>query len=1177
MIILYKQSKKWFCLLCIALLVGSTMFNVQPVQAAKTIYYVKETGNDSFNGTSWATAFKTLQKALDKAKEGSGDEIWIAEGTYYPTKLEVRGMARSETFIMKKNVAVFGGFPANGDPTFEERDFEAYETVLSGDLSKNDHQKIYTDNAYTVVTNVYPVNKTTIIDGVTITAGRGSNFGGGVSNRGANPTIKNVVITKNSVTQDGGGMDNLQCDPILINVTFSENEATDKGGALYNTHSNPRLEGVVFSENRSSFGAGMYNNNSNPQLKSVTFMKNTATTSGGGMANVNSHPTLINTTLDDNSANISGGGMYNLTSNPILTDVSFINNQSSLTGGGLFNNNSNPTLTNVSFEENHSVDSGGAMRNYKSDPIFVGGEIIGNTSKNGGGIYNDVNSSPSLKDVWIADNEAETFGGGMYNSASTPTLEGVTFKKNHAKTSGGGMYNSASTPMLENVTFSENDSGYYGGGMYNSLSHPTLENVLFSANKSSYHGGGMFNSNSNPTLTDVEFKKNHADTAGGALRNLNSSPIITGGTISENTSDVGAGISNKTTSHPELTDVIISGNKAVDNGGGIANEESNPKLSNVIINKNESRTNGGGIYNKNSHPIVTNTTISENKASISGGGIQNYTSHPTLTNVEIKGNTSLGSGGGMSNSTSNPSLTNVTFSGNEAPNGSAMYNFEGIPTLLNVTLSGNKAAVNGAVMSNSKSHPVITNSIIWGNSSTIYNDNSSPTFIKSIIEGSGGSLNWKSVTGIDGGGNLDEDPLFVEWKNPDYAPTIEGDYRVKANSAAILESSYIGSLGTNEISVKFSSDNEIISEKLVNPNELLTPPSTPLKTAHTFMGWFKEDSLDNAWVFNEVVTEEMTLFAKWELTNHRLTFNVYDGTPVASQQIIHGQKATKPVEDPIKENYTFAGWYAEEDLKTLFDFETEITQPLTVHAKWSKNPYKVVFSVDQGTPIVEQLVKEGEKIIRPSIETEKTGYSFVGWYKEPEFVNQWDFDVDAVTDHMTLYAKWEIHTFTLSYAANDNGSIKGSANQTVNYKGNGTEVKAIPNTGYQFINWSDGSTDAIRTDILVTENLVLTANFAIATYEVTFHGYDDNGPKVVTSNHGEKITAPTNQKRLGSTFAGWYTDSSLTTPFDFSTEIKNVTTIYAKWTINTYALTYETLGNGTVSGQRSVHSARKLQ
>lgn len=54
--------------------------------------------------------------------------------------------------------------------------------------------------------------------------------------------------------------------------------------------------------------------------------------------------------------------------------------------------------------------------------------------------------------------------------------------------------------------------------------------------------------------------------------------------------------------------------------------------------------------------------------------------------------------------------------------------------------------------------------------------------------------------------------------------------------------------------------------------------------------------------------------------------------------------------------------------------------------------------------------------------------------------------------------------------------------QTVNNQGNGTAVTPMPDPGYQFVNWSDGSTANPRTDTNVTTNISVTANFAINTY-----------------------------------------------------------------------------------------------
>ncbi len=68
--------------------------------------------------------------------------------------------------------------------------------------------------------------------------------------------------------------------------------------------------------------------------------------------------------------------------------------------------------------------------------------------------------------------------------------------------------------------------------------------------------------------------------------------------------------------------------------------------------------------------------------------------------------------------------------------------------------------------------------------------------------------------------------------------------------------------------------------------------------------------------------------------------------------------------------------------------------------------------------------------------------------------------------------------FTLSYVAGSHGTISGSSTQVVLQSQNGTAVTANANSGYHFVNWSDTLTDNPRTDLNITGNITVTANFA---------------------------------------------------------------------------------------------------
>ena len=205
----------------------------------------------------------------------------------------------------------------------------------------------------------------------------------------------------------------------------------------------------------------------------------------------------------------------------------------------------------------------------------------------------------------------------------------------------------------------------YGGGMWNGDGEPILTNLIYADNSALYLGGGMFVTNSNSTLTNVTFDKNYSAVYGGGLAIYPGNPILTNAKFINNTAaESGGGTVNLNGSRPIFTDVTFSGNTAALHGGGMANYSSHPTISKSTFYDNHAtyRTDGGGggIYNESSNPVIENTTFS--------------------------GNTAEGAGSGIANEQSNPIITNVTFTNNW----DAIWNL-------------------------SLSHPVIRNSIVWGN------------------------------------------------------------------------------------------------------------------------------------------------------------------------------------------------------------------------------------------------------------------------------------------------------------------------------------------------------------------------------------------------------------------------------------------------------------------------------
>ena len=143
------------------------------------------------------------------------------------------------------------------------------------------------------------------------------------------------------------------------------------------------------------------------------------------------------------------------------------------------------------------------------------------------------------------------------------------------------------------------------------------------------------------------------------------------------------------------------------------------------------------------------------------------------------------------------------------------------------------------------------------------------------------------------------------------------------------------------------------------------------------------------------VTEEYTV-----------TFNAYGGFPTPDEQHVKsGEKAVLP-DDPTLKGHTFAFWYLGEDKQnaTAYNFDTPVTENITLTAKWNINKYTVTFDSNGGTPVPPaQEVEYGLTAVEPTSAPTKTGYTFDGWYLGNE---KYDFS-DAVEQDITLKAKWE--------------------------------------------------------------------------------------------------------------------------------------------------------------------------
>lgn len=213
----------------VALVAGiSPAFLATPARANPDIIYVDKDASGSNDGSSWADAYTTLQDALDGAS--SGDEIWVAEGTYKPTAQHGGSGERYRSFQMKNGVAIYGGFDGT-ETQRDQRNWQANPTILSGDIGAEGDGS---DNCYHVFyhPSATALDETAILDGFTITAGNATGTGShsngsGMYNDSCSPTLNNCSFLSNAAGNAGGGMYNMgNSAPSVTSCSFAGNSAT---------------------------------------------------------------------------------------------------------------------------------------------------------------------------------------------------------------------------------------------------------------------------------------------------------------------------------------------------------------------------------------------------------------------------------------------------------------------------------------------------------------------------------------------------------------------------------------------------------------------------------------------------------------------------------------------------------------------------------------------------------------------------------------------------------------------------------------------------------------------------------------------------------------------------------------------------------------------------------------
>ena len=243
----------------------------------------------------------------------------------------------------------------------------------------------------------------------------------------------------------------------------------------------------------------------------------------------------------------------------------------------------------------------------------------------------------------------------------------------------------------------------------------------------------------------------------------------------------------------------------------------------------------------------------------------------------------------------------------------------------------------------------------------------------------------------------------------------------------------------------------------------------------------------------------------------------------------------------------------------------KIEKNLTIDVKYDLDNHTLTFETNGGSAIAPVTVRHGNAVARPADPT-KDKYTFIGWYADPEFTEEYDFATVLEADK-TIYAKFELTSTPIGdiYVRYDVLHIKqlpdGSydlANAEVEHLSakKDTTVTAVVKDYSATHHINVNSTLSKLTDTAIQPYpgadgkpvyTILSVYYDLDFHTLTFDTMGGSRIDPVTVRHGNAVAKPKDPVNGGYIFDGWYTDKTYRTPYNFATVLTQDTTIYAKW------------------------------
>ena len=404
--------------------------------------------------------------------------------------------------------------------------------------------------------------------------------------------------------------------------------------------------------------------------------------------------------------------------------------------------------------------------------------------------------------------------------------------------------------------------------------------------------------------------------------------------------------------------------------------------------------------------------------------------------------------------------------------------------------------------------------------------------------------------------------------------------------------------------VTFKDGENTLSTQTVNEGDKATKPADPTKTGYTFGGWYADATFAAAFDFDQAITTNTTVYAKFTpitvtgisiKTPGKTAYTVGEALDVSGMTIkvdySDGTSATIPVTAAMVSGFDSSAPATSQTLTITYEGKTTtydvsisdtapVTYDITVSAGANGTASASAASATAGTTITVTATPDS------GYEIDKITWTPEGG-SETDITSTKRFTMPAakVTVNVSFKASSVTPPGPTTYTVTFKDGENTLSSQTVNEGDKATKPADPTKTGYTFNGWYADATFAAAFDFdqAITANTTVYAKFtdnsvtppATITYTVTF---DANGhgtaPSAQTVESGKTATKPADPTETGWTFGGWYKEAACSNAFNFSTPITGNITLYAKWTkdggdpvpATKYTITY-VLNGGTLDGK----------